>query len=104
MLKNISKKTPDPKEDEKLTEEVVADIIRRMAEDKDSESGQAINRILGMKSALDSMMGGGMWSVYSEYGDELPADEKAEPVVAPRPKKTKRKNIRKQGLHRPDDI
>lgn len=104
MLKNISKKTPDPKEDEKMTEEVMADIIRRMAEAKDSDAGKTINRILGMKSALDSMMGGGMWSVYSEYGGTEPADEKEEPVVAPRPKKTKRKNIRKQGLHRPDDI
>lgn len=103
MLKNISKKTPDPKEDEKLTEEVIDDIMRRIAEES-PETGDKINRILSMKSALDGLMGGGMWSVYSEFGDEEPADEKEEPVVAPRPKKTKRKNIRKQGLHRPDDI
>lgn len=103
MLKNISKKTPDPKEDEKLTEELIEDIMRRVAEES-PERADKINRILAMRSALDDAMGGGMWSVYSEYGGTEPADEKEEPVVAPRPKKTKRKNIRKQGLHRPDDI
>ena len=103
MLKNISKKTPDPKEDEKLTEEVIDDIMRRIAEES-PETADKISRILAMRNALDDAMSGGMWSVYSEYGGTEPADEKEEPVVAPRPKKTKRKNIRKQGLHRPDDI
>ena len=103
MLKNISKKTPDPKEDEKLTEELIENIMRRVAEES-PETADKINRILTMRNALDEAMGGGMWSVYSEFGGTEPADEKAEPVVAPRPKKTKRKNIRKQGLHRPDDI
>ena len=103
MLKNISKKTPDPKEDEKLTEELIDDIMRRVAEES-PETADKISRILAMRNALDDAMGGGMWSVYSAYGGTEPADEKEEPVVAPRPKKTKRKNIRKQGLHRPDDI
>lgn len=103
MLKNISKKTPDPKEDEKITEELIDDIMRRVAEES-PETADKINRILAMRNALDDAMGGGMWSVYSEFGGTEPADEKEEPVVAPRPKKTKRKNIRKQGLHRPDDI